>query len=483
MAGLTDQGLEIKRLSEVLEDNKQRAREIFSDLVAPGDEVDVSDNSALGRMIGVVAPAEADLWEAIQQVYNSFNPNAATGVSLDNLVALSGIVRLQALPTSAQVVLSGDVNTQVPSTTKIQSTQTRATFSVQTLTLLEPNMASGIGVNVVTILANTDYTISYGPSEFEYVNITVNSGATPTEASILSALQAGVNSAAGAIFNTEIVGNILYVRKKDPFQTSKFATSVNLTIVKCLNLANVRSDTVGPLGEPANSITNILVPVTGLDSVYNPVVATTGLYLETDEELRERFRNSKFIRAANIIEALIDALKNVEGVTDVMVYENDTNDTDILGIPAHSFMPIVLGGQTTLIANAVWENKPTGILSFGNTTVQVADSQGIFHAISFQRPTEVPIYISISITDTGGLAGDAAIKIKQAILDYVRDTYFIGDDVIYSRFYTPVNSVPGHMVNSLTIGTAPSPIGTSNIVIDFDEVATFDIDNIVVSIV
>lgn len=483
MAGLTDQGLEIKRLSDVLEDNRQRAREIFSDLVAPGDEVDVSDNSAIGRIIGVVAPAEADLWEAIQQIYNSFNPNTATGVALDNIVALSGIVRLQALPTSAQVVLSGDINTQVPSTTKVQSTQTRAVFSVKTLTLLEPNRASGVGVNVVTVVDNTDYTVSYGPSEFEYINLTINSGVGATESSILNALKTEIDTSAGTIFNTELVGNLLYLRKKDPFQVDKFATSVNLTIVKCLNLANVQSDTIGPLGEPANSLTSVLVPVAGLDSVYNPLAATTGRYLETDEELRERFRNSKFVRAANIIEALLDALRNVEGVTDVIVYENDTNSTNILGIPAHSFMPIVLGGQTTVVADAIWQNKPTGILSFGNTTVQVADSQGIFHAISFQRPIEVPIYITLSITDTGGLAGDAAIKIKQAILDYVESAYFIGDDVIYSRFYTPVNSVPGHMVNSLTIGTSPSPAGMSNIVIDFDEVATFNIDNIIVNVV
>ncbi|MNY74768.1 hypothetical protein D3C86_2138740 [compost metagenome] len=63
------------------------------------------------------------------------------------------------------------------------------------------------------------------------------------------------------------------------------------------------------------------------------------------------------------------------------------------------------------------------------------------------------------------------------------EAYLVGDDVIYSRFYTPVNQVPGHAVNSLTIGTAPSPVGTSNIVIDFDEVATFDLDNIIVTVV
>jgi uncharacterized phage protein gp47/JayE len=80
------------------------------------------------------------------------------------------------------------------------------------------------------------------------------------------------------------------------------------------------------------------------------------------------------------------------------------------------------------------------------------------------------------------LAGDAAATIRQNVVEYGQDVNFIGDDVIYSRFYTPVNAVPGHQVNSLTIGTSPSPVGTSNIVIAFDAVATFNPANVIVTI-
>lgn len=483
MAGLTDQGLEILRLPDVLDANRARAQELFADLISAGGEVDVSDNSALGRMIGVVSPAQADLWEALQQVYNSFNPNVATGVALDNIVALSGITRFPAQATSAQVVLSGTTGTSVPSTTKLQSTVTRAIFTVQTLTYLQPIAASGAGLTVVTVADSTDYTFSYGQDEFTLIDVTINSGIGATATSILEDLRDEVLAVAGALFTAAIINDILYIRCIDPFQTKTFETTVNLEITKSENIAIVRSDAVGPIGEPANAIVTILVPVSGLDSAYNPTEATTGRFLETDEELRERFRNSKFVQAANILEAMIDALRNVEGVTDVAVYENDTDIVDMFGVPARSFMPIVLGGLSTTIAETIWQNKPLGILSAGDVTVQVADSQGFFHAISFKRPVEIPIYIDIEIEDTGGLAGDAALQIQQAILAYVESTYFIGDDVIYSRFYTPINSVPGHAVNSLTIGTAPAPIGMTNIAIDFDEVATFDIDNITVTIV
>ena len=81
------------------------------------------------------------------------------------------------------------------------------------------------------------------------------------------------------------------------------------------------------------------------------------------------------------------------------------------------------------------------------------------------------------------MPGDVAAQIKQAVKTYGDSTYFIGDDVVYSRFYTPVNSIQGFAVNSLTIGTSPSPVGMTNLTIDFDEVATFDLDKIVVTIV
>lgn len=483
MAGLTPQGLEIRRLPDILEANQDVARDIFSDLVPAGDEVDVGRNSTLGRMIGIVAPAEASLWEAIQQIHDSFNPTTAQGFALDNLVALSGISRLAAQATKAQVLLYGDINTLITSSAKVSSSTTRRIFSILTPVALTPSGASGVGVGIVVVNDNEDYTISYTSDGVNYIDITINSGVGATSASILAALKAQFDIVVGGTFTTTVVEDLVVTNRIDPFQTVSFTTSANLAVLKVSKLGVAVSDTIGTLGQPAGTIDTISIPVSGWDSVYNPLAATPGRFLETDEELRERFRNSKFVQAANIIESLVDALNNVEGVTDVIVYENDTDTTDMLGIPAHSFMPIVLGGLNTTIAEAIWQNKPTGIRSFGDTTVNILDSQGLSHSVGFRRPVEVPIYVSVEITDTGGMPGDAPAQIAQRILNSGSSTYLVGDDVIYSRFYTPVNEVPGHAVNSLTIGTTPSPTGTTNIVIDFDEVATFSLDNIVVTVV
>lgn len=483
MAGLTPTGLEIKTLSEVIEDYNVQAQNIFSDLTAPGDLVDVSADAALGRIIGVVSPALADVWQAIQQVNDSFNPNSATGISLDNMVSLSGISRLPETPTRAQVVLEGDVNIAVSSPLgKAYSSTTQRTFSIVNPVILSPQAASGCGIAVLTVADSTIYTFSYTIDGINFIDTSITSGVGATAASILAQLKTAVDTALGATFQTYYQDGFLFIDRLDPFQTVTFDTTVNLRIEKIRKPGLVADDEAGPFPALAGSIDTISVPIVGWDSISNPVPAITGRLQETDEELRERFRNSKFVISANIIEALLDALRNVSGVTDVQVYENDGDVTNSLGVTPHAFMPIVLGGLPTDIAQAIWNNQPTGIGSVGNTTVQIADSQGFIHDISFKRPTSIPIYITIDISNTGTLPGDAIALIRQNIIDYAAANYFIGDDIIYSRFYTPINAVQGHEVNSFTMGTAPSPVGMTNIVIDFDEVATFDPANILITI-
>lgn len=483
MAGLSAAGLEIKTIDDVLNDSRTRAADIFADLVPAGDLVDVSDNSALGRMIGVMAPSEASLWEAIQQIYDSFNPNTAIGVSLDNIVALSGINRLIAQSTRAQVLLEGTTNTVISSPLgKAYSSTTQRVFSILNPVLLSPENASGVGLAVTNVQPTTLYRFSYSVDGVNFLDADITSDASPTSASILAQMKTEIDTLFAGVFTTYYQDGRLFVSRTDPFQIASFTTSVNLAIQKVIKLGVAQDDIPGPFEQPAMSIDTISVPIAGWDSISNPVAATTGRLQETDPELRERFRNSKFVQSANIIEALIDALSNVEGVTDVQVYENDTMAVDAQGVPPKSFMPIVLGGLPTDIGNAIWFNKPTGISSSGNATVQIVDSLGFVHPISFKRPTEVPVYVTIDVSATGDLAGDAPATIRQNVVDYGESTCFIGDDVIYSRFYTPINAVPGHMVNSLTMGTSPSPTGMTNIVINFDEVATFSPTNVIVTV-
>lgn len=481
MAGVTDQGFVIKRLADILADDRALAVQLFQDLIQPGDQVDTSDSSALGRLISLAAPSEADLWEAAQEVYAAFDPNSATGIALDNLVAYAGITRKEQTFTTSSILVAGDTNTLIPVGQTVSSSTTGEQFTTTSAISLAASNASGITVSVVTLQNSTAYTISYANTTTSNT-ITFTSDASATAAEILAGLQS-VIAGAHPTLTASVVDTTLVVNRNDIFQTVSFTTSVNLGINKVRTVGEVVAIEAGPIEQPANTIDTVLTPMLGWDSVINPVAATPGTERETDEELRLRFRNGKFDRATNTLDAIYSALINLDNVSEVTIYENDTSVVDGNGVPAHSFLPIVVGGLSTDIANAIWENKPIGILSYGNTTVVINDNQtpSFPHNVSFSRPDPLVIYISMNITTDVNFPPNGNDAIRSALIEYFNENLGTGDDVIYSRLYTPINSIEGHQVESLTIGTSPSPVGTTNIVVAFDEIASLSSVNIVIT--
>lgn len=479
MAGVTDAGFVIKRLADILADDRALAVQLFQDLVQPGDQVDTSDSSALGRLISLAAPSEADLWEAAQEVYAAFDPNSATGIALDNLVAYAGITRKEQTFTTSSILVAGDTNTLIPVGQTVSSSTTGDQFTTVGAISLSPSAASGITVSVVTLQNSTAYTITYANTTTSNT-VTFTSDASATVAEILAGLQS-VIAGAHPTLTSSVVGTTLVIDRNDIFQTVNFTTSVNLGITKVRTVGEVVAVESGIIVQPANTIDTILTPMLGWDSVNNPVAATPGEDRETDEQLRLRFRNGKFDRATNTLDAIYSALINLDNVSEVTIYENDTSVVDGNGVPAHSFLPIVVGGLSTDIANAIWDNKPIGILSYGNTTVSINDVQGFAHNVSFSRPNALVIYISMDITTDVNFPANGNDLIKSNIIQYFADNLGTGDDVIYSRLYTPVNQVPGHQVNTLTVGTSPSPVGVVNVPVAFDAIASISSINIVIT--
>jgi uncharacterized phage protein gp47/JayE len=476
--GLTDSGFILKRLTDILIEERARAVTLFQDKTAPGDIVDTSDSSILGRLIALHAANESVLWEQIQFIYSAFDPNSATGIALDNLVALGGITRQSQTFSTAQVILTGDNGVLVASGLTIASLVDSSQWTLVSPVALSPSSASGASFTPLSVSDNTLYSITYSSiSTSNIINYTSGVGATA------SSIVAGLAAVAGTSHPTltaVAVGNTLTLTRNDEFSVVTFSTTLNLGITKVQKIGEVISNIAGPVDAEANTLTVIRTPQLGWDSVTNPLQASLGRSLETDEELRARFRDTKFERASNIIEALYSALINLDGVEEVRIYENDTDFVDQYGVPAHSFMPIVLGGLSSEIVDAIWDNKPMGIRSFGNTVVNKSDSQGFSHAIGFNRPDPVPVYITLNLTTDSDFPATGPDSIKSALVTYFTNLG-IGDDVVYSRLYTPINSVPGFQIDSMFIGTSPNPTGTSNIVIDFAQIASISSANILIN--
>lgn len=477
--GVTNTGFVAPRLAELLTTNRARAVELFQDLVLAGDVVDTSDSSILGRLISLVAPGEADLWEAAQEVNDAFNPLAATGFALDNLVMLSGLTRQDPTYSTTQAVFTGDVGTLIPSGRTVRPSTSANDFQNRSSISVTPNNAVGIAVRPTVVADNTNYTIVYSNSTTS-TSINYTSSTNSTISTVLMGI-AQVVANSHPLLTTEIVNSLLYIKVADNTNSYKWSSSSNVGIVKASVIGQLVAVDVGPINQEANTVTNIQTPVLGWDSVTNPFKVIPGSNEETDSELRERFRQSKYLRASNILESLYSALISLDNVKEVQIYENDTDQTDSLGIPSHSFLPIVLGGIDSEIANTIWKRKPLGIRSYGNTSVTIYDSQGFAHSIGFERPSPVPAIIKINLTTDSNYPENGDDSIKTSLINYFNSNFGIGDDVVYSRLYTAINSVPGHQVNSLTIGTSNSNQSMSNIAIAFNQIASLQTDNIIIT--
>lgn len=478
--GITDTGFVIKRLNDILIEQRQRAVALFQDLLPPGEVVDTSDSSSIGRLIGLDSAGDAELWEVAQQAWSSFDPNSATGISLDNLVQYGGIARFGASPSTALGLFIGDNGTLVPAGSAVRDVNNNQ-WMVGASVALSPSQAGGIRVILGSVLNNTLYSISYSNSAASNT-ISYMSGPTATENEILTGLQVAVNAIAGTPFLPVVESGYLSILSYDLFQAWNWSVTNNMVITKTMKTGQLICDVNGATSAEPDTITTIVTPVLGWDSVRNPLAASEGRLAETDEELRLRFRNTKSERSSNILDSLYSALLGVDGVTEVAVYENDTDITDSNGVLPHSFLPVVLGGSSQLIANTIWENKPMGIRSQGNTVIQVTDSQGFVHDIGLERPNPVTIHMIINLSlnpeDPTTFPGDGVEQIQNSIIAYASENIGVGRDVIYSRLFTPINQVPGHQIDSMFIGTSPAPIGTSNIVVPFNSIASFESINI-----
>lgn len=247
------------------------------------------------------------------------------------------------------------------------------------------------------------------------------------------------------------------------------------------------------------TLTKIIDTVAGWSSVTNSSTPALGTDAETDAELRIRRNKAVGKPGTNQIYAMYGSIFGVDGVRHCKIYENDTNATDGNGLPAHSIAPIVDGGTDADVAMAIYLEKNPGVaLHQAGTPVTELVTSPTYSSntkwINFSRPSYVDIEVLITINGDSTLPVDIQNDIQEAIINYATGNLFsetngfdyngfdIGDSVIYSRMFTPINKIVDQYgqsyVQSFTLNGS-----SANVNIAFNELARFSSDNILVTIV
>lgn len=335
-------GLTVKTRTEIVDELGEAYRGIY------GEDINIDQNSPDGQVIGIMAQMAVDIREQLVNIYNSFNPNRAIGVVLDERAAINNVVRAGATFTTINISITVD----------------------RTLTL------QGLDADYFNV-NGTGFTVQDNAgNQFILIDTTT--------------ITAGTHSLA---FRAREIGMVETV--------------------------------IGTIQTPVT----IVLGVTGIN---NPVAATNiGVNEESDPTLRLRRARSIALSSNGYQNGIEGALMDVSGVSDAVVYENDTSITDSDGTPGNTMWAIVDGGANEDIARVICYKKSFGCGMRGDVTVGVEQANGRIVDINFDRPETQNLYIQFEIQQTTpGYAFDLD-GIKAALENTLM--YGIGDAADTSR--------------------------------------------------
>lgn len=475
--GVTLEGFVRPRLPDIKAELESQLAE------ALGVAINTRPDSVFGQLIGVWAEREAVLWETAEQAYYAMYPHTAGGVSLTNAVAFTGMRPIAAEKTSLVATCYGVNNTVIPDGSRIKSAVDGAiTLSSTTNSKISLQAASYADIILLTVAAGTLYTVTIDGTTYGYT-----AAGSDTAASILAGLATQVSAINGT---AAVTNNHLIITKNDQCGSYAISLSTNMQVAEVGTPIEFLCDSYGSINPAIGTVTLIVSQIAGWDRCKNNVAAIVGRGDETDTELRQRYGRSVYRKGAALVEAIAAKIyEDVDGVSATIIFENDSDIVDADGRPPHSIEVVVQGGDNAEIAKKIWQNKAPGIQTFGATSVDIYDSQGVKKTIKFNRPVAKKVWLKVQLTKNSDedFPGDTPGQVQQAI--YAEGlTYTIGKDVVLQRFAGTIykNTIGiGYAYITAVVSDTPPPASTytvNNIAISPREIADFSLERIEVTV-
>jgi len=114
MIQLTDNGIEIQTYQEVFDELANGYKAIY------GNDINLDQDTPDGQRIAIEARQILDMQVYLSSLYNSLDPDFATGLSLERLLKLSGITRRPATKSQVDVTINVSRNLTLPVGYKVQ---------------------------------------------------------------------------------------------------------------------------------------------------------------------------------------------------------------------------------------------------------------------------------------------------------------------------------------------------------------------------
>lgn len=251
----------------------------------------------------------------------------------------------------------------------------------------------------------------------------------------------------------------------------------------------------GAVSVGANTLTNIINRVYGWDSVNNESAGVVGLTTQTDNSLRKtRNQYISFVGSASLL-AIANNVSQATGVTAVYAIENNLSASQVINgvtLNPNSIYIAAIGGDNNDIARAIYNKKSPGSAYTGNTTVNYIDSWNNTNPITFQRPIQTPVKVTINVYNSSTYPPNFNTVIQQVIVNNFNGVDTNNPNIsavgiyeminVYNRFMPTLISV-GANISSMAIQLASGGAVATEIQLPANQIATLITTNVVVNLI
>ena len=233
----------------------------------------------------------------------------------------------------------------------------------------------------------------------------------------------------------------------------------------------------------ANTITQIVTNIDGVERVNNENNATQAIFRETDAELFNRCLYFGSTATNASFRSILANVAQVKGVNRIAGAENVANQNKIINgveLTPHSICIVVDGGEAQEIAEAIQKSRATGCDMVGDIEIPLyIDKQKYIYR--FYRPKTVAIQakVTVSQSNSGLIRADFEKITKEALANFI-NSLDIAKTITQPLLSNALIKIVGSDFNidDLQFSKKSESLAYSPINLKLNEIATISLDDI-----
>ena len=247
-------------------------------------------------------------------------------------------------------------------------------------------------------------------------------------------------------------------------------------------LAKFNNVNINDFVAKANTITQIVTNVDGVERVNNDSNAIPAILRETDAELFNRCLYFGSTATNASFRSILANVAQVKGVNRLAGAENVLNTAQTINgveLTPHSICIVVDGGENEAIAKAIQQSKATGCDMVGTTEqILYIDKQKYFYR--FYRPTQIALQAQITVSKTGALIpANFETLVKNSLAEFI-NSLDIAKTITQPLLSNALIKAVGNDLNidDLKFSVKSKTLGYSPIALKLNEVAFISLSDI-----